>query len=489
MHIDDQLQMLKHRTRREMFQHCISGMGSVALTGLLARDAAATPARGKGPQSPKPSHFTPRARRIIFLKMVGAPSQLDLFDHKPKLKKLDGQPCPQEFVENQQFAFIVGRPRLLGSPFAFSQHGSCGAEISELLPHTARMVDELCIIQSMQTDQFNHSPAMLFLQTGSPQPGHPSMGAWLSYGLGSETHDLPGFVVLTSGGVFTGNSKILWGSGFLPSIHQGVELRSQGDPVLHLSEPYGISRVQRRLSIETINELNRVHLETVGNPEIATRIEQYEMAYRMQSSVPDLMRIADEPSAIHKMYGTQPGKRSFANNCLLARRLVERGVRFVQLYHGSWDTHGSSKGESLQYGLTALCRQTDQACAALITDLKQRGLLDDTLVIWGGEFGRTPMYENRQGLTGEQTQLLGRDHHRNAFTVWMAGGGVKSGMTYGQTDELGFEVSENPVHVHDLQATILHLMGVDHTQLTFRFQGRDFRLTDVHGNVVQDVIA
>jgi len=473
-------------TRRELLGRSLSAAGTAALASLLGRDSCAFGASDDTALGA--SHFAPRARSVILLKMAGAPSQLDLLDHKPQLQRFDGKPCPEEFVKDQEFAFIVGRPPLLASPFRFSRHGDSGAEISELLPHTARVADELCIIKSMQTDQFNHAPALLFLQTGADRPGHPSMGAWLSYGLGSPNRDLPAFVVMSSGGVFTGQNKQLWGSGFLPSVHPGVQLRSQGDPVPYLSHPAGISRDQQKWSVETINALNQLHEQSVANPEILTRIRQYAMAYRMQVSVPDLTRIDDEPASIHQMYGTRIGKRSFSNNCLLARRLVERGVRFVQLYHGSWDTHGSSRGESLQHALPSLCRATDRACAALITDLKQRGLLDETLVVWAGEFGRTPMYENRQGLDDQQNQLLGRDHHQHAFTVWMAGGGVKAGVTYGETDDLGFWVTRNPVHVHDLQATILHLLGIDHTRLVFRHQGRDFRLTDVGGTIVHKII-
>lgn len=475
--------------RREIFQHCLSGMGTVALASLLAKDSNATPLRGESPLAPKRPHFTPRARSIIFLKMAGGPSQLDLFEHKPVLQQRNGEPCPQQLIENQQFAFIVGRPRLLGSPFSFARYGDSGAEVSELLPHTARIVDKLCIIKSMKTDQFNHTPALLLLQTGSTIPGLPCMGSWLSYGLGSEARNLPSFVVMTSGKGVAGQNNMLWNSGCLPSVYQGVHLRSRGDTVPFLSNPSGLNHTQRGWSIDAINAMNRIQLERVGNPEIVARIEQYEMAFRMQTSVPELTRIDDEPASIHRLYGTEPGKHSFANNCLLARRLVERGVRFIQLYHGNWDSHGAGKGDSLQHDLPFRCRQVDRASAALVTDLAQRGLLDETLVIWGGEFGRTPMYENRPGVAKEADDFLGRDHHPHAFTIWMAGGGIQPGMTYGQTDELGYFVTENPLHVHDLQATILHLMGLDHTRLTFRFQGRDVRLTDVHGNVVRDILS
>ncbi len=474
---------LLHNTRRQFLSSCPTGMGAMALSSLLGNDTSAEPVTAlPNSTAVKDVQFPTRAKRIIYLHMAGGPSQLDLYDYKPRLSALNGQLCPDEFYKGQRFAFIQGHPRLLGTPFRFSRHGQCGATMSEHVPHIAGVVDELCFVKSMQTDQFNHAPAQLFMQTGSPILGRPSMGAWLSYGLGTENQDLPAFVVLVSGQRGPSGGTSLWGNGFLPSIHQGVQLRSQGDPVLFLSDPQGMNRRQRRRTIDKIRALNEIRLQSVGNPEIATRIEQFELAYRMQRSVPELMAMDREPAYIHRMYGTKPGRKSYANNCLLARRLVERGVRFVQLYHWGWDSHGQDKGESLRYSFVERCQQTDQATAALITDLKQRGLLEDTLVVWGGEFGRTPMAEGRSKV------YIGRDHHQHAFTVWLAGAGVKRGLSYGSTDELGYMAVEKPVHVHDLQATILHLMGVDHESLTYRYQGRDFRLTDVHGSVVDDIL-
>ncbi len=473
---------LKRITRRHFFKVCGYGIGALALNALLDEKLfASTPA--KDPLAPKAPHFKPKAKRVIFLFMAGAPSQVDLFDPKPLLQQYDGQPCPQHLLEGERFAFIKGTPRLLGSPYKFQKHGQSGQEISELLPHIAGIADDICIIRSMQTDQFNHAPAQIFMNTGHQLPGRPSMGSWLTYGLGSENRDLPGFVVLISGANRPDGGHACWSSGFLPTIYQGVEFRSQGDPVLYVSNPEGIDPETRRLMIEAVNALNRQKLVEYQDPEIETRIANYEMAFRMQTSVPELMDISKEPEHIHQLYGTTPGKPSFANNCLLARRLVERGVRFVQLYHRGWDHHGTGEGDSIEQGLRRLCNEVDRASAALIIDLKQRGLLEDTLVIWGGEFGRTPMNEGRGG-----SPYKGRDHHPRAFTIWMAGGGIKPGITYGATDELGYNVVENPVHVHDLHATILHLMGIDHTRLTYRFQGRNFRLTDIYGKVIEDII-
>ncbi len=475
---------LKARTRRQFFRDCSVGLGTLALASLLNERLLAEPARDD-PLAPKPPHFPARAKRIIFLHMAGAPSTLDLFDHKPKLNELNGRPCPESYLRGQQFAFIKSKhPKLLGSPHKFKKHGQSGQVISSILPHLATVADDLCIIRSMHTDQFNHAPGQLFLHTGSPRLGRPGMGAWLSYGLGSENRNLPSFVVLVSGTAAPDGGASLWGSGFLPTIHQGVQLRSQGDPVLFLSNPEGMDPEGRRKSLNTLQALNRLQLEAVGDPEILTRINQFEMAYRMQSSVPEIMDISKETKETLDLYGAKPGQRLFANNCLLARRLVESGVRFVQLYHWGWDSHGESKGNDLRFGLVDRCKETDQAVAALLKDLKQRNLLRDTLVVWGGEFGRTPMNEERNGST-----WLGRDHHQHAFTLFLAGGGVKAGLTYGSTDDLGYHVVENPVHVHDLQATILHLMGLNHEKLTYRFQGRDYRLTDVFGKVVKDVVA
>lgn len=476
-------------TRRQFFCRCSTGMGALALSSLLQQAAAEQLGGGGGsgggadPLSPRTPHFTPKAKRIVYLHMAGAPSQLDLFDHKPRLTELDGQPIDSAIIKGERFAFTRGTPKVLKSPYTFARYGQSGAEISQLLPHTAGIADDLCIIRSMKTDHFNHAPAQLFVHTGSQIVGRPSMGSWLTYGLGTENQDLPGFVVLTSGGNPDGGNA-LWSSGFLPTVYQGTPFRSQGEPVLYVRNPAGVSDETRRATIDAINDLNRINLGVVGDPEIATRIAQYELAFRMQTSVPELMDISTEPKEIHEMYGTEPGKVSFANNCLLARRLLERGVRFVQLYHWGWDSHGTGENDDIIHSLPLRCRQCDQPSAALVRDLKQRGLLEDTLVIWGGEFGRTPVNEARNG-----SRFLGRDHHPHAFSIWLAGGGVKPGITYGATDELGYHVAQDPVHVHDLQATILHLMGLDHTKLTYRFQGRNYRLTDVFGNVVKQIIA
>jgi uncharacterized protein DUF1501 len=477
---------LKSITRRQFFRNCGTGMGVIALASLmnenLFADAPAT--QPSGPLSPRPSMFPARAKRVIYLHMAGAPSQLDLFDNKPRLLDLTGRPIPKELVKNERFAFIRGEPKVLASPYKFARHGKCGAELSELLPHLAEIVDDIAIVKSMKTDHFNHAPAQLFVHTGSQLTGRPSMGSWVTYGLGSQNRDLPGFVVLTSGGVGPDGGTSLWSSGFLPTVYQGTQFRSQGDPVLFVSNPKGIDDSVRRQSLDAIRDLNQMHLGQVADPEIGTRIEQYELAYRMQSSVPELMDIAKEPKEIHEMYGTEPGKTSFANNCLLARRLIERGVRFVQLYHWGWDSHGTGSGDDLVTALPKRCQECDKPAAALVKDLKQRGLLDDTLVIWGGEFGRTPMNEARNG-----SKFLGRDHHPHAFTIWMSGGGIRGGITYGETDELGYNIAKDPVHVHDLQATILHCLGIDHTKLTYKFQGRPFRLTDVSGEVVKGILA
>jgi hypothetical protein len=411
----------------------------------------------------------------VFLFMAGAPSHLELFDYKPQLAKFDGTLPPPKLLEGYRAAFINPSSKLLGPKFKFAKYGRRGAELSELLPHLAEVVDDVTIVKSMVTDAFNHAPAQIFMNTGAQQFGRPSFGAWTLYGLGSESRDLPGFIVLQSGkkGPSGGNSN--WGSGFLPTVYQGVPFRSAGDPVLYLSNPRGIDTDTQRDSLDSIQRLNKMRFDAVGDPEVETRINSFEMAFRMQSSAPELMDVSREPKAILEMYGAEPGKPSYANNCLLARRLLERGVRFVQLFHESWDQHGNLKKD-----LRKNCEDTDRASAALVKDLKQRGLLDDTLVIWGGEFGRTPMVQG-----GDD----GRDHHPNCFTMWLAGGGVKPGITHGESDELGFNATEGRVHVHDLNATLLHLLGFDHTKLTYRFQGRDFRLTDVHGNVVKELLA
>jgi hypothetical protein len=472
-------------SRRHFFQDCGFGLGSIALASCFNDKlfAEKSPAL-EDPLAPKRPHFAAKAKNVIFMHMAGAPSVLDMFDHKPKLNELNGQPCPESYYKGQQFAFIKGVPKLLGSPHAFAKHGESGQVMSELLPHLATVADDLAVIRSMYTDQFNHAPAQLFLHTGSPRLGRPGMGAWLSYGLGTENKDLPSFVVLISTPNAPDGGASLWGSGFLPTIHQGVQMRSQGEPVLFLNNPDGMSAEQRRGSLETLNALNKMHLESVGDPEIQTRIHQYEMAYRMQTSVPAIMDISKEPQSLLDSYGATPGQRSYANNCLLARRLVESGVRFVQLYHWGWDQHGDSKINDIRYGLTDRCREVDRASTALILDLKRLGLLESTLLVWGGEFGRTPMNEERDG-----SKWLGRDHNQHAFTVWMAGGGVKAGLSHGATDDLGYHAVEDKVHVHDLQATILHLLGLNHEKLTYRFQGRDYRLTDVFGNVVPALVS
>jgi hypothetical protein len=482
---------LREITRRHFFRQTGFGIGGLALASLLderlfAAAAGAVPTSsgtGMAPGTPAP-HFAPKAKRIIYLFMAGAPSQLDLFDYKPKLQQYDGQDIPQEFIEGERFAFVKGVPKLLGSPFTFRRHGQSGQELSNLLPHLARHADDIAIVRSLKTTQFNHAPGQIFMNSGHQVPGRPSLGSWLTYGLGSESQDLPGFVVLLSGQNNPDGGKSCWGSGFLPTEHQGVEFRSTGDPVLFVSNPPGVRDEMRRESLNLIRDLNQMNRDLTGDPEITTRVAAYEMAYRMQTSVPDLTDISGEAAHIQEMYGIEPGKASFANNCLLARRLVERGVRFVQLYHWGWDTHGASAGTDIVVRLPRLCAETDRPIGALLTDLKQRGLLDSTLVVWGGEFGRTPVNEARNG-----SKLLGRDHHPRAFTMWLAGGGVKPGISIGRTDDLGYNVVEDPVDVHDLHATILHLMGLVHTRLTYRFQGRDFRLTDVHGNVVQPLLA
>jgi hypothetical protein len=485
-------EMLKAITRRYFFKHAGIGLGASALSMLLRRDllaADAPPAGGMNAAEPnpvaaRPPMFSAKAKSVIYLFMAGAPSHLDMFDYKPKLQQYNGQFIPQEFMKGQRFAFIKGVPRLLGSPYKFTRCGQSGAEISEILPHIQSIADDISIVKSISTSQFNHAPAQIFMNCGFQIIGRPSMGSWVTYGLGSECSDLPGFVVLLSGENQPDGGKSCWGSGFLPTVYQGVEFRSQGEPVLYLSNPDGISAEQRRDSLDVLKDLNQMNLQTAGDPEISTRINSYEMAYKMQTSVPELADIAKEPEHIHKMYGTEPGKKSFANNCLLARRLVERGVRFVQLYHRGWDTHGTSPATDIVNRLPKLCQEIDQSAAALITDLKQRGLLDSTLVVWGGEFGRTPMNEGR-----DNSKFLGRDHHPRAFTMFMAGGGIKPGMTLGQTDELGYNVVEDPIDIHDMHATILNRMGIDHTKLTYKFQGRDFRLTDIAGNVVQKLLA
>ncbi len=470
-------------SRRQWLQETRTSVGALALASLLNGDSRAT--TRDDALAPKPPHFKPRAKSVIYIHLVGAPSHLDLFDYKPELQAQDGKLCPDEFFQGKQLAFIRSQPTLMGTAkkpaFEFTRCGDAGIPVSNLLPHLQSVVNEITFIKSMHTDHFNHAPAQMYLLSGFQRFGRPSIGAWTTYGLGSENQNLPGFVVLITGQVLgAGNSA--WGSGFLPTVYQGVEFRSQGDPVLFLSNPTGVDAGSRKRVVDAVNALNGQQLANLGDPEIATRISQYELAYRMQTSVPELMDIQSEPKHIHDLYGTRPGKTSFANNCLLARRLVERGVRFVQLFDQGWDMHGS-----VFRGLPKKAKQVDQPIAALIKDLRQRGLLDDTLAVWSAEFGRTPMAQGTNA-EGKETNA-GRDHHKEAYTVWMAGGGVKGGFEYGQTDPLGYGIAENPVHVHDFNATILHLLGLNHEQLTYKYQGRPFRLTDVHGNVVQDILA
>ncbi len=481
--MDPRLQYLRDVTRRHFLSATAMGLGSIGLSALLGGKIFGARVQG-GVDTKSLPHFTPRAKRVIYLHMAGSPPQQDLFDYKPLLNKLHGQTAPKEIYDGERFAFIKGDPTILGSPYDFSRYGANGTWISELLPKFASIVDDVTLVRSMHTDQFNHAPAQLFLYTGSPQLGRPSMGSWITYGLGSEADNLPGFVVLVSGNKTPSAGKSVWGSGFLPSVYQGVQCRSVGDPVLFVSDPDGMTRETRRRSFDALRDLNEIQQEESGDPEIFSRIEQYELAFRMQMAVPEVMDISREPESIRDWYGAQPGKASFANNCLLARRLIENGVRFVQLFDWGWDTHGTSKGDDIVHQLPLKCKLTDRPVAALIRDLKRRGLLEETLVVWSGEFGRTAMNEARNG-----SKYLGRDHHPGCFTIWMAGAGVKSGLVYGETDPLGYTITRNPVHVHDLQATILHLLGLDHERLTYRYQGRDFRLTDVHGRVVNDLLA
>jgi hypothetical protein len=462
--------------RRQFFQRTGLGLGGMALSSLLRASAADSP----NPLAPKPPLFAPKAKRVIYLHMIGAPSQLDLFDPKPELVKHDGEKCPDSLLAGKRFAFIGGEMKLAGTKFQFAQHGQSGQTLSELLPNLARVADDVTIIRSLHTEEINHAPAQMFLHTGFGRGGRPSFGSWVTYGLGSENADLPAYVVLLSGPA-GGAGTSMWSSGFLPSVYQGVQFRTQGDAVLFLSNPEGYASERRRRVLDAVDALNQTHLADVGDPEIATRISQYELAFRMQSSVPELMDISRENPATLAAYGATPGKASFANNCLLARRLVERGVRVVELYDSDWDHHAN-----LAASLPKKCHDVDQGMAALVSDLKARGMLEDTLVIWASEFGRTPL---AQGIGGEGEKTKpGRDHHKDAYTVWLAGGGVKAGFAYGQTDEFGFNVAENPVHVHDLNATVLHLLGLDHERLTFKYQGREFRLTDVHGRVVDALL-
>ncbi len=466
------LQHARAVTRRHFLQRCQVGLGAMALSQLLKRETQGdTISAPVNPLAPKPPQFAPRAKSVVYLHMSGAPPQQDLFDWKPKLVENHMKPCPDELLKGRPFPFIKGHPTLLGTPHKFAQHGQSGAWVSELLPNTAGIVDDLCIIKSMWTDQFNHSPAELYLYTGEPRAGAASMGSWITYGLGSENQDLPGFVVLLSGGTDPTGGKALWSGGFLPSVYQGVQCRNEGEPILYVSDPKGMSRETRRRSLDALKKLNEFELQQFGDPETLTRISQYELAYRMQISVPEVMDISKEPKAILEMYGALPGAASFANNCLQARRLVEQGVRYVQLFDWGWDTHGTSAGDDIVNQLPKKCKEMDQPVAALIRDLKQRGMLDETLVVWGGEFGRTAMNEARGG-----SKFLGRDHHPHCFTIWMAGGGTKRGVTIGETDELSYFITKDKVPIHDLQATILHLLGLDPYTLSHKFQGLNHRL-------------
>jgi hypothetical protein len=469
-------------TRRHLFKNCAVGVGSIALASLLAESGFAAPVAST--QKLPALQYPQKAKNVIYLFMAGGPSQLELFDYKPKLTELNGKPIPDSYLAGKRFAFMDStfkqRSTLLGSRRKFERFGKSGTYVSESIPHMAKIVDDIAIVKTVATDVFNHAPAILFMNSGSSQFGRPSMGAWVSYGIGSECKNLPSFVVMLSGPRGPRGGAVNWGSGFLPTLHQGVPFRSSGDPIVDISSPAGITDHHQRDSIDVINALNAKHLQTTGDAEIQTRISQYEMAYRMQTSAPELTDLTGETKESLDVYGVDPAKPSFAKNCLLARRLVERGVRFVQLYHTNWDSHGGP-GETLEKDFEARCKEVDQASAALVMDLKQRGLLEDTLVIWGGEFGRTPMGENRTST--------GRNHHIDCATMWFAGGGVKPGITVGETDELGFSPIEDGCHVHDIHATILHLLGLEHTKLTFRFQGRDFRLTDVHGKLIDKLLA
>lgn len=494
-----ELAMMQARTRRHFLRSLGGGLGTLFLGTVASKLAPSVQAAGtetaaldfsrdaRTPLSPLPPQFPAKVRRVIYLHMAGAPSQLELFEHKPELKRFDGQDCPASFLAGKRFAFISGVPKLLGSQYPFHQAGRSGQWISDRLPHIEKQVDDICFIKSMHTDQFNHAPAQLLVHTGNPRLGYPSFGSWVVYGLGTENQNLPGFIVLLSGGKTPDGGKQLWSSGFLPSVYQGVQCRSHGEPVLYLDNPQGVSRSLRRSMLDTIDDINQQTYATFGNPETVTRIAQYEMAFRMQMDATDAMDIRKEPSSVHARYGSKPGEASFANNCLVARRLAERGVRFIQLYHWGWDSHGADAKEALNLGFNDRCREVDQPTAALLSDLKSRGLLEDTLVIWGGEFGRTPMRENRGG---QEMKYVGRDHNPGAFTIWLAGGGINSGISYGETDDMGYEIVKDPVEIRDLHATMLYLLGFDHHRLNYRFQGLEQKLTSVKpARVVTEILA
>ncbi|MFN7813025.1 MAG: DUF1501 domain-containing protein [Planctomycetia bacterium] len=479
--------LLEHRllaTRRHLLGGMAGGIGAIAMGQLLAAGSG-VPAAPADPRAVRRPPLPAKAKRMIVIHLTGSPPHLDLYDHKPELVKHDGEDCPAETIAGKKFAFTSGTPKLLGTPRKWVRCGQSGIELSDAIPNLHRVADKLCLVRSMFTDQFNHAPAELMVYTGSPRGGRPSLGSWVTYGLGTENADLPGFVVLISSGVQPNAGTGSFGSGFLPSVYQGVQCRSKGDPVLYVSNPPGMDRAMRRRSLDALKDLNDIQAAELGNPETVTRIAQYELAYRMQTSVPDVMDIAKEPAEVLEAYGAKPGVPSLANNCLLARRLVEQGVRFVHLFDWGWDFHGTNPGEDIRDGLTKKGASFDRPAAALIEDLDRRGLLADTLVLCTGEFGRTPFREGRTS----GGDILGRDHYPDCYSIWMAGGGVKAGHVHGASDDLGFNVTADKVHIHDLQATILHLLGFDHTRLTYRFQGRDFRLTDVHGEVVRGVLA
>jgi uncharacterized protein DUF1501 len=491
---------LRAQTRRHFLRTLGSGLGTLFVGTSLAQYAKPDKESGRSqssaleftrdpssPLSELPPQFAAKVRRVIYLHMAGAPSQLELFEHKPDLKRLDGQDCPASFLAGKRFAFISGVPKLLASQYPFHQVGQSGHWISDRLPHLEQHLDDICFIKSMRTDQFNHAPAQLLVHTGNARLGYPSFGSWVLYGLGTENQNLPGFIVLLSGGKSPDGGKQLWSSGFLPSVYQGVQCRSHGEPVLYLDNPPGTNRSQRRSMLDAIDQINQQTYAAFGNPETLTRIAQYEMAFRMQMDATDAMDIHKEPDSVRAMYGSKPGESSFANNCLVARRLAERGVRFIQLYHWGWDSHGADAKEALNLGFADRCREVDQPTAALLADLKQRGMLEDTLVVWGGEFGRTPMRENRNG---QEMKYVGRDHNPGAFTIWLAGGGVKSGITHGQTDEMGYEIVKDPVEIRDLHATMLYLLGFDHHKLNYSFQGLEQKLTSVKpARVVAEILA
>ncbi len=478
-------EQLRLQTRRQFLSSAGQfSLGAIALQALQG-NAFAAPADAGHPLAPKRPPLKARAKRVIYLHMSGGPPNLDIFDPKPALVQQNGQPCPDSFLKGRTFAFTSGVPKLMGSPRTFKQYGQGGLWMSDAVPNFHTVADDVTLLRAMHTDQFNHAPAELLLFTGHARQGRPSLGSWATYGLGTENQDLPGFVTLISSGTQPSGGQGCWGSGFLPSVFQGVQCRSKGDPVLFANDPAGMTRDLRRATLDTLKELNQRQQDELGHAETVTRIAQYELAFRMQTSVPEVMDISRESAKTLEAYGAKPGEASFANNCLLARRLVEKGVRFVHLFDWGWDFHGTNPAEDIRDGLTKKMAKTDKPAAALIKDLKERGLLDDTLIVWGGEFGRTPF---REGRTAGGA-VLGRDHYPDCFSVMLAGGGVKGGFSFGETDELSFAGDKDKVHVHDLQATILHLLGFDHERLTYRFQGRDFRLTDVHGHVVKAVLA